>query len=68
MQLRARVEGFLEKVLFKEGQHVKTGDLLYQIEKTQYQAAVDQANANLAAAEAQCNSTPSCSSLAVGIW
>ena len=53
VQLRARVEGFLEKVLFKEGQEVKTGDLLYQIEKTQYQAAVDQANANLAAAEAQ---------------
>jgi membrane fusion protein (multidrug efflux system) len=53
VQLRARVEGFLEKVLFTEGQHVKTGDLLYQIEKTQYQAAVDQANANLAAAEAQ---------------
>ena len=39
-------------MLFKEGQHVKTGDLLYQIEKTQYQAAVDQAKANLAAAEA----------------
>lgn len=52
VQLRARVEGFLEKVLFKEGQRVKTGELLYQIEKTQYQAAVDQANANLAAAEA----------------
>jgi membrane fusion protein (multidrug efflux system) len=52
VQLRARVEGFLEKVLFTEGQQVKTGDLLYQIEKTQYQAAVDQANANLAAAEA----------------
>lgn len=53
VQLRARVEGFLEKVLFTEGQHVKTGDLLYQIEKTQYKAAVDQAKANLAAAEAQ---------------
>jgi membrane fusion protein (multidrug efflux system) len=53
VQLRARVEGFLEKVLFTEGQQVKTGSLLYQIEKTQYQAAVDQANANLAAAEAQ---------------
>jgi membrane fusion protein (multidrug efflux system) len=53
VQLRARVEGFLEKILFTEGQQVKTGDLLYQIEKTQYQAAVDQANANLAAAEAQ---------------
>jgi membrane fusion protein, multidrug efflux system len=53
VQLRARVEGFLEKVLFTEGQDVKTGDLLYQIEKTQYQAGVDQAKANLAAAQAQ---------------
>jgi membrane fusion protein, multidrug efflux system len=52
VQLRARVEGFLEKILFKEGQYVKTGDLLYQIEKTQYQATVDQAKANVAAAEA----------------
>ena len=38
VQLRARVEGFLEKRLFSEGQYVKAGDLLYQIEKTQYQA------------------------------
>ena len=53
MQLRARVEGFLEKVLFTEGQDVKTGDLLYEIEKTQYQAAMEQAKANLAAAQAQ---------------
>jgi membrane fusion protein (multidrug efflux system) len=53
VQLRARVEGFLEKVLFTEGQRVKTGDLLFQIEKTQYQAAVEQASANLAAAQAQ---------------
>ncbi len=53
VQLRARVEGFLEKILFKEGQDVKTGALLFQIEKTQYQAAVDQAAANLAAAQAQ---------------
>ncbi len=53
VQVRARVEGFLEKILFREGQYVKAGDLLYQIEKTQYQASVDQANANVAAAEAQ---------------
>jgi membrane fusion protein, multidrug efflux system len=53
VQLRARVEGFLEKVLFKEGDNIKAGDLLYQIEKTQYQAAVDQTSANVAAAEAQ---------------
>jgi membrane fusion protein (multidrug efflux system) len=52
VDLRARVEGFLEKVLFREGQDVKAGDLLYQIEKVQYQAAVDQAKANLASAQA----------------
>ena len=51
--IRARVEGFLEKVLFIEGQDVKAGDLIYQIEKDTYQALVDQAKANLAAAEAQ---------------
>src|SRR5712671_4585611 len=58
VELRARVEGFLERVLFREGQaregqDVKAGDLLYQIEKVQYQAQVDQAKANLAAAEAE---------------
>lgn len=51
-QARARVEGFLQKIAFHDGQHVKAGDLLYQIEKTQYQAAVEQAQANVAAAEA----------------
>ncbi len=49
---RARVEGFLEKIAFKDGQNVNAGALLFQIEKTQYQAAVDQAQANLAAAQA----------------
>ncbi|MGH6737553.1 MAG: efflux RND transporter periplasmic adaptor subunit, partial [Bradyrhizobium sp.] len=53
VQLRARVEGFLDKVLFREGQDVKAGDLLYQIEKVQFQAQLDQAKANLAAADAE---------------
>ena len=53
VDLRARVEGFLEKRLFREGQDVKAGDLLYQIEKVQYEALVEQAKANLAAAEAE---------------
>ena len=53
VEVRARVEGFLDKVLFREGQDVKAGDLLYQIEKVQYQALVDQAKANLAAAKAE---------------
>ncbi|HEX3535510.1 MAG TPA: biotin/lipoyl-binding protein, partial [Stellaceae bacterium] len=53
VDVRARVEGFLEKVSFREGQDVKAGDLLYQIEKVQFQAQVDQAKANLASAEAE---------------
>ncbi|WP_414474803.1 efflux RND transporter periplasmic adaptor subunit [Microvirga sp. M2] len=52
VDLRARVEGFLEQVAFREGQTVKAGDLLYQIEKVQFQAQVDQARANLASAGA----------------
>jgi membrane fusion protein, multidrug efflux system len=52
VQLRARVEGFLEKVLFTEGQEVKAGDLLYQIERAPYQAQVDGAAAKLASAQA----------------
>ena len=53
VDIRARVEGFLEKVAFREGQDVKAGDLLYQLEKVQFQAQVDQAKANLASAEAE---------------
>ncbi|MBV8188782.1 MAG: efflux RND transporter periplasmic adaptor subunit [Alphaproteobacteria bacterium] len=53
VDLRARIEGFLEKVLFKEGDDVKAGDLLYQIEKVQFQAQVDQAEANLTIAQAE---------------
>ena len=43
VDLRARVEGFLEKRLFTEGADVKEGDLLFVIEKGLYQAAVDEA-------------------------
>jgi membrane fusion protein (multidrug efflux system) len=53
VDVRARVEGFLDKVLFREGDDVKKGDLLYQIEKVQFQAALDQAKANLTVAEAE---------------
>ena len=52
VDIRARIEGFLDKRLFHEGDEIKKGDLLYQIEKVHFQALVDQAKANLAAAEA----------------
>ena len=45
VDLRARVDGFLEKRLFTEGADVKEGDLLFVIEKGLYQAAVDEAQA-----------------------
>lgn len=52
VDVRARVQGFLEKRLFTEGQDVKENDDLYLIERDQYEAQVDQAKANLAAAQA----------------
>lgn len=51
VDLRARVEGFLEKRLFVEGANVKSGDLMFGVEKGLYQAAVDQAKAALLTAE-----------------
>jgi membrane fusion protein, multidrug efflux system len=48
----ARVEGFLEERNFKEGQYVKKGDLLFKIEQAIYKAAVEQARAALAKAQA----------------
>ena len=52
VDLRARVDGFLEKRLFTEGADVKEGDLLLVIEKGLYAAAVDEARAGVATAEA----------------
>jgi membrane fusion protein (multidrug efflux system) len=52
VDLRARVDGFLEKRQFTEGADVKDGDLLFVIEKGLYSAAVDEAKAALERAEA----------------
>ncbi len=46
--VRARVDGTLTQVPVKEGQMVKTGELLAVIDPRPYQAALDQANAKLA--------------------
>jgi len=47
VEIKARVTGFLEDVLFKEGDPVKQGDPLYRIEKGLFQAAVEQAQGAL---------------------
>lgn len=52
VELRARVQGFLEKISFRPGQEVKKGDVLFEIDKRQYLAAVEQATANVQAQEA----------------
>ena len=48
----ARITGFIEERTFTEGQDVKKDDLLFRIEQATYKAAVDQQEANLAAAKA----------------
>ena len=53
VSLTARVQGQLTKAFFKEGQMVKTGDLLFQIDPAPYQAAYDSAVANLATTKAK---------------
>ena len=52
VQLVARVEGYLEKVLFKDGDVVKKDDLLFQIEQAPYIAAVNEAKGDLGRAQA----------------
>jgi len=51
VELRARVEGVLEKIYFKEGSFVRKGDLLFSIDKRPFEATLQTANALLAKAE-----------------
>jgi len=53
VKITARVDGELQKVAFVEGQMMKKGDLLAQIDPRPYQAALDQALATHAKDEAQ---------------
>ena len=51
-EVRPQVNGVIRRRLFTEGGFVRAGQPLYQIDASLYQAAVDQAEANLASARA----------------
>jgi membrane fusion protein (multidrug efflux system) len=53
IEIRARVEGFLESVNFQEGSFVKRGQLLYTIDPRPFQASLAQAEANLARSQSE---------------
>ena len=53
VEIRARVEGFLEQMLFEEGTQVKRNKVLFIINPDQYRAKVDKVSAQLKKDEAQ---------------
>lgn len=52
VDVRGRVDGYIDKWLFHPGQEVHSGDVLYVLDLRPYQAAVEQAKGNLAQSEA----------------
>ena len=53
VELRARVQGFLEHIYVDEGQVVKKGQILFKINDEEYRAELAKANANLESAIAE---------------
>ena len=53
VEVRARVEGYLEEMLFEEGKRVKKNQPLFRINSDLYKARVDKAQAQLKKDEAQ---------------
>lgn len=52
VDIRARVSGYLQAVQFRDGALIKTGDLLFSIDRRIFEAAVRQAEAQVAVAQA----------------
>ena len=57
IEIRARVEGYLAAVNFTEGSFIKKGQLLYKIDPQPFEAALAQAQANMATAQARLEKT-----------
>ena len=53
VDLLPQIDGYVKEVKFKEGDTVKAGDILYEIDAERYQAVVNQRKADLEAAEAE---------------
>ena len=51
-QIHPKISGYLLKQEYKDGDHVRTGQLLFQIDDREYQAAFDQALGDLAQKQA----------------
>ncbi len=52
VEIRARVEGYLEKVVYKEGEFVNAGDDLYYLDKKPYEASLENAKGALSKQQA----------------
>jgi len=65
VQITSRVQGIIDSANFKEGQFVKKGELLFQIDPRPFQAALDQAQAQVARDRAQLASAQADSDRAV---
>lgn len=53
VELRARVQGFLERIYVDEGQEVRKGQILFKINDEEYRAELAKATANLESAIAE---------------
>lgn len=53
VEIRARVEGYLERMYFEEGTHINKGQTLFVIDRKVYQARAEKARAQLNKAKAQ---------------
>jgi RND family efflux transporter MFP subunit len=56
-QIQPQVTGYVIRQTYKEGSFVRKGQILFQIDPRPFQALLDQANAQLAQAEAQLGKT-----------
>lgn len=57
VDLLPQVDGYVKEILFKEGDLVEAGQVLYTLDDERYQAVVNQRQADLSAAEAEARRT-----------